>query len=315
MFVKKTGHKLTMYIYNIIAVLYIGIIALCCAAGIERVDDSDLIHILTGESDVVALFTRANCPECSAYEQVVGNVQEELKQTLGGASVVQAQDSNLIHIYDPSREPALIYFRRGIPILYHGDINAEEIVHFFAENREPAVKELSDENFEHLTQASTGATTGDWFVFFNSADCVLCQRLYAVWESVGGKLKRKINVARVNALTAGVSTAKRFKVTKTPEFIFLRQGKVYRYTTEDYTPKAFIEFAEGGYRKDTQPESVPPLAGFMDELSLAHILEYVNSFGTLPLAIVGTSSVLVLLFVIKSFLKGSKKQAVTKKDK
>ena len=23
---------------------------------------------------------------------------------------------------------------------------------------------LSDENFEHLTQASTGAMTGDWFV-------------------------------------------------------------------------------------------------------------------------------------------------------
>lgn len=302
-----------MYIYKIIAVLFIGIIAVC-GAGIERVDDSDLIHILTGESDVVALFTRANCAECTAYEQVVGNVQDELKQTLG-ATVVQAQESNLIHIYDPSREPALLYFRHGIPILYHGDINAEEILHFFSENREPAVKELSDENFEHLTQASTGATTGDWFVFFNSADCVLCQRLYAVWESVGGKLKRKINVARVNAMTAGVSTAKRFKVAKTPEFILLRQGKLYRYTAEDYTPKAFLEFAEGGYRKDTQPESVPPLPGFMDEISVAHILDYVNSFGILPLAIVGTLAVLALLFVVKSLFKGSRKQTVTKKEK
>lgn len=30
------------------------------------------------------------------------------------------------------------------------------------------VVELTDANFEHLTQASTGATTGDWFVAFSA---------------------------------------------------------------------------------------------------------------------------------------------------
>lgn len=34
----------------------------------------------------------------------------------------------------------------------------------FSENKEPTVKELTDDTFEHLTQASSGATTGDWFV-------------------------------------------------------------------------------------------------------------------------------------------------------
>ena len=29
-----------------------------------------------------------------------------------------------------------------------------------------SVKILTDENFEHDTQATTGATTGDWFVMF-----------------------------------------------------------------------------------------------------------------------------------------------------
>ncbi|KAH8293097.1 hypothetical protein KR044_002675, partial [Drosophila immigrans] len=247
---------------KIAVVLLIGIVA-CCSAAIERVDDSDLIHILTGEGDVVALFTRNNCEECAEYERVTANVQEELKQMLG-ATVVQAHESNLIHIYDPSREPALLYFRRGIPILYTGNINGEEILHFFSDNREPAVKELSDETFEHLTQASTGATTGDWFIFFNSAECVLCQRLYAIWESVGGKLKRKINVARVNALAAGVSTAKRFNIVSAPEFILLRQGKFYRYTLKEFTPQAFIEFAEGGFAKTSHPEPVPALASLMD---------------------------------------------------
>lgn len=71
----------------------------------------------------------------------------------------------MVGLYDLSKEPALIYFRRGMPLLYHGDPSGEEIMMLFSENREPIVKELSDENFEHLTQAATGATTGDWFVF------------------------------------------------------------------------------------------------------------------------------------------------------
>jgi hypothetical protein len=43
-------------------------------------------------------------------------------------------------------------------------VNDELILHTFTENKEPTVRELSDDNFEHLTQASSGATTGDWFV-------------------------------------------------------------------------------------------------------------------------------------------------------
>ena len=45
-----------------------------------------------------------------------------------------------------------------------GPLNDEEILNTFIENKEPIVKELTDDTFEHLTQASSGATTGDWFV-------------------------------------------------------------------------------------------------------------------------------------------------------
>ncbi|EDV99235.1 thioredoxin domain-containing protein [Drosophila grimshawi] len=303
-----------MHFSKIFGVLCLGLIAVCNAA-IERVDDSDLIHILTGKGDVVALFTKTGCAACVEYENVVGKIQSELRQTLG-ATVVQAHNSNLIHIYDPSREPALLYFRRGIPILYHGAVNEEEIVQFFGENREPGVKELSDDNFEHLTQASTGATTGDWFIFFYSAECVLCQRLYAVWEAVGGTLRRKINVARMNSLTAGMGTAQRLKIAEAPEFVFLRLGKLYRYPLKDYTPKAFIEFVEDGYLRNTQPEDVPKPSSLIDELSFEHLMDYIRNSGTLPLAVVGTFAVLFLFYVVKSLFKPSeKKKNITKKDK
>lgn len=42
--------------------------------------------------------------------------------------------------------------------------NDELLIDTLLNNRDPIVKELNDNNFEHLTQASTGATTGDWFI-------------------------------------------------------------------------------------------------------------------------------------------------------
>ena len=72
------------------------------------------------------------------------------------------------------------------------------------------------------------------FVYFKvfltysySADCILCQRLYAVWEAVGAKLRRTLNVARVNRLEAGITTAKRFGISESPEFILYVVGVCY----------------------------------------------------------------------------------------
>lgn len=45
-----------------------------------------------------------------------------------------------------------------------GDVEEDLILHTLSDSREPAVKELNDDIFEHLTQAATGATTGDWFI-------------------------------------------------------------------------------------------------------------------------------------------------------
>lgn len=56
----------------------------------------------------------------------------------------------------------LLFFNEYI--LCIGPVNEDLIFHTLTENKEPIVKELTDDTFEHLTQSASGATTGDWFV-------------------------------------------------------------------------------------------------------------------------------------------------------
>lgn len=57
-----------------------------------------------------------------------------------------------------------MYFRDGNRVIYSGDINALKIFEWIEEMVEKKTKRFDDSSFEHDTQASTGATTGDWFV-------------------------------------------------------------------------------------------------------------------------------------------------------
>ena len=47
---------------------------------------------------------------------------------------------------------------------FSGPMEGDAFAEFVTTNREPRVVALNDASFEHLTQASTGATTGDWLV-------------------------------------------------------------------------------------------------------------------------------------------------------
>lgn len=161
---------------------------------LEKIDDNEFINLCATEKYVIVLFSKLTlfcknmriafvsilitfyyycwiiwflgkpeCKDCETIENELIAIREDLVDSLN-AWVVKIDNSNLVHLYNPSKEPSLVFVRHGVPLLYHGKINDELILHTFRENIEPAVRELDDSNFEHLTQAASGATTGDWFV-------------------------------------------------------------------------------------------------------------------------------------------------------
>lgn len=191
------------------------------------------------------------------------HLREDLVNSLS-TSVVKAVDSQLLHLYSPNKEPALVFFRHGIPLLYDGPLDERDIYTMFTENKKPTVIELTDDTFEHLTQASSGATTGDWFVMFYSTHNLEFVTMIASWEAVGAKLRQRVNVARIDKHTTGTSTGRRFNISEAPEFIFFRHGKMYRYQIPKYDINSFVSFAKEWYR-NARAESIPvPQSPFDD---------------------------------------------------
>ncbi|XP_001605564.1 uncharacterized protein LOC100121961 [Nasonia vitripennis] len=297
--------------------LRIAIFAVLClfssvsSATLETVSDDDLLNLIKTEKYVVTLFTKKDCEACDQVENQLLHVREDLVDTLS-AWVVRVVNSQMLRLYSPDKEPQVIFFRQGIPLLYDGPLDdGEEILATFTENKEPIVKELTDDTFEHLTQASSGATTGDWFVMFYSTDCVDCQRLGARWEAVGAKLKQRINIARVNKYLTGASTARRFGVYEVPQFILFRHGKMYRYLIPKYDVKSFVSFAKDWY-KNAHAEKVPVPQSPFDDFTqmIAHTLKdnpWIMKLGSI------TVGVLVIVTVASKLRK--KAEAPQKKNK
>ena len=79
-----------------------------------------------------------------------------------------------------------------------------------ASTKKPKV--LSDSNFEHDTQATTGATTGDWLISFcDRQRHTKCDELDSTWAEIAGKLYGKVTVAEVD-LNKSPQLKKRFKI-------------------------------------------------------------------------------------------------------
>ena len=121
------------------------------------------------------------------------------------------------------------------------------------------IVELSNNSFEHLTQASTGQTTGKWMVKFYATWCGHCKKLEPVWISLDTELKdnhseKGINVANVDAIQ-NRDLALRFQVRGYPTLMYFAKGKLYRYQGPRDL-ESLIEFVTEGYQTDAG-EDVP----------------------------------------------------------
>lgn len=124
-----------------------------------------------------------------------------------------------------------------------------------------AAVSLSDETFEHETQASTGQTTGSWLVAFYDKDLTVTgEQDSEYWAD------HHIVLGSVEADQAP-DTIRRFEVDEIPSVLFLHEKRVfiYRGDLSDLTWQKLQLFCERGPISETGSE-IPPAPGMLDKL-------------------------------------------------
>jgi thiol-disulfide isomerase/thioredoxin len=90
---------------------------------------------------------------------------------------------------------------------------------------------LTDQTFEHQTQASTGATTGSWLLLFQAPECKSCQTLKPILEVLSSELSDHHGIL-IGTLDVkeNPTTATRFEMETVPTLLYLHKGAMYRYS-------------------------------------------------------------------------------------
>ena len=200
--------------------MLISIILVLCsiisAEELQTVEQEEFLKLITEEHYVVALFCPSTAMErCEEFEGELAIIREDMIDVMDGDGwVVKLVDSPIVKEYAVGRtdQPVIVMFRNGLPVIYDGPANEEVMLDTLVRYKEPGVQELTDNTFEHLTQAATGATTGDWLVMFYTSSCTLCSRLTATMETLACKHRGRMNVARINKETYGEKTGRRFEL-------------------------------------------------------------------------------------------------------
>ena len=138
---------------------------------------------------------------------------------------------------------------------------------------------LGDANFERLTQASTGSTTGPWIVLFAGSDDA-----FAAWDSVEIALKGRVNVGIVPPV-ASAGLRERFSAflgghEKSGRVLYFRRGKLYLYDG-DIEEEKVAAFATAGFLDGDEHEIPPPhggASGHVAKLMKSMRMEYIVIF-------------------------------------
>jgi len=251
----------------------------------DVVDQEHFDSLLNEKQFLITLICQqsSNIDEkCSAYDETLSGIKEDLTEVMNNdVDFITLKDSPIADQYliNGQKQPVVMLFRNKVPVLYDGPPDEDAMLESLVRNMEPGVKELTDASFEHLTQAATGATTGDWLVFFQRGSCQICKKMMAVMETVACKYRGRVNVAKVDKETTGVRTGSRFKLdvkSPKPDIILFKLGRMYHFKLEKYDVDTFSSFVTGFY-KNYPGESIPlPPTPFDDlvEMSVEYLKIY-----------------------------------------
>jgi len=162
------------------------------------------------------------------------------------------------------------------------------------------IVELTDATFEHQTQASTGMTTGSWFVLFKAEQCGLCKKVRPEFEQLSEDedIPGYINFAVVD-VPGNLRTSSRFDIHGFPVFLFFHRNTLYKFKGKrkfEVFKKWLLEEKETTIDGELIPEPVSEFDLFWKELQAAVLEFYTSTTGYHGIIGAGIAIMLIVFF-------------------
>lgn len=277
---------------------------------LEFMEVAEVKQLIIDEKYVVILLSdEQKCSgKCRELEETLSSIREDVVESLN-AWVVRTHSPELNTEYglnEVKLSTAIVFLRSGNPLLYTGPAEDDDfMLDYLVTNIVSPIHPLGDNTFEHETQASTGATTGDWMVMFTKAGCDTCNHMRATIEAVAASLRGRKNVAIVDRDLDGGQTTRRFGVKDFPSFILFRLGRLYRFDLPLTDAATLIAFASDGFR-NAHAENIPHPKTPFDDL-VEQCADWLRENPSIVNAAMYASIVLLAVIVIAAagFFKSS----------
>ncbi|CAG5123605.1 unnamed protein product [Candidula unifasciata] len=240
------------------------------SSSIKDIDLSAWQQSYNEKQKLLVLFYQPDtCDRCvvalNTITQIVG--QPEIPADL---EIVKSSNPDLVSALGVRQFPSLVYLREQSYVTYDGSYDVEDVLEWVQQATNQVTRQLDDLSFEHLTQAATGATTGDWLVAFYTDSC---RSILPVLDTLGVRVRGRINVAKVN-IAENPGLVERFKIAGCPEVILFKQSKMYKCTLPNLDVATLKSFVDGFY-KNMQAQVIPlPKSHF--DLITESIADYIK---------------------------------------
>lgn len=115
----------------------------------------------------------------------------------------------------------------AVSVVIFGLLSSSNVVNAASQE----VVKLTDDTFEHQTQASTGSTTGSWLILFHVPNCKSCDGLKPTLDGLGNDEELYENGIVLGSVDCSTNpnVCLRFSTTKLPVLMYLHKKRLYRY--------------------------------------------------------------------------------------
>jgi len=192
---------------------------------IEQINARMLERLLDESPFVAVFFYDDDCAECDAVLEELENIDDEAD--MYGIDFVKINDEEAATKYHILHTPALVYFRKRIPILYEGDMTDDEKVLAWLTSQD--VLEIKDEIEEVNRKMLDKLLDENDFVavYFYENNCARCDDVLTELETIDDEAD---NLDITFVKIRDTRYARKYGISKLPAMVYFRRRfpSIYR---------------------------------------------------------------------------------------